>query len=168
MLARSGGLKPTAYPKAAVFVRNKGGAGRLALDVKDVAKHKDSRYDIALEDGDSLNIPKEPKTVKVAGAVGFPSSVLYERGKSLGYYIDQAGGYTDESDKGRVKIVQPDGKVKPVKKMWWDPEPQPGALVVVPPKPPVEKKETLKDVATIMTIITGAVTTIFIAHEATK
>ena len=67
-----------------------------------------------------------------------------------------------------MKIVQPDGKVKPVKRMWWDPEPQPGALVVVPPKPPVEKKETLKDVATIMTIITGAVTTIFIAHEATK
>ena len=168
VLARAGGLKPTAYPRAAVFVRNKGGAGRLALDVKDVAKHKNSRYDIALEDGDSLNIPKEPKTVKVAGAVGFPSSVLYERGKSLGYYIDQAGGYTDDSDKGRVKIVQPNGKVKPVKKMWWDPEPEAGALVVVPPKPPAEHKESLKDIATIVTILTGCVTTIFIASEATK
>ncbi|MGH7488640.1 MAG: hypothetical protein ACREMY_24025, partial [bacterium] len=71
-------------------------------------------------------------------------------------------------DKGRVKIVQPNGKVKPVKKMWWDPEPEAGALVVVPPKPPVEHKETLKDVATIVTILTGCVTTIFIASEATK
>jgi hypothetical protein len=39
---------------------------------------------------------------------------------------------------------------------------------VVPHKPPEEKKDTLKDVATIMTIVTGAITTLFIAHEATK
>ena len=168
VLLRAGGLKPTAYPKAAVFVRNKGGTGRLALDVEDVAKHRGRRYDIALEDGDSLHIPREPKTVKVVGAVGFPVSVLYERGKSLGYYIDQAGGYTDESDKGRVKIVQASGKVQPVKRFWWDPEPEAGALVVVPSKPPAIHKETLKDVATIFTILTGAATTIFVISEATK
>jgi len=161
-------LKPTAYPKAAVFVRNKGGTGRLALNVEDVAKRRGRRYDIALEDGDSLHIPKEPKTVKVVGAVGFPVSVLYERGKSLGYYIDQAGGYTEESDKGRVKIVQASGKVQPVKKFWWDPEPEAGALVVVPPKPPSMQKETLKDVATIVSILAGAATTIFVVSEATK
>jgi protein involved in polysaccharide export with SLBB domain len=168
VLTRAGGLKETAYPKAAVFVRNKGGAGRLALDVEDVAEKHHKRYDIALEDGDSLHIPKEPKTVKVVGAVGFPSSVLYEKGKSLGFYIDQAGGYMDESDKGRVKVVQPNGKVKSVRSFWWDPEPEAGALVVVPPKPPAEKKETLKDVATIVTILAGAATTIFLANEATK
>jgi protein involved in polysaccharide export with SLBB domain len=168
VLQRAGGLKETAYPKAAVFVRKKAGAGRLALDVEGVAKKPGRRHDLALEDGDSLHIPREPKTVKVVGAVGFPSSVLYEKGKSLGFYIDQAGGYMEESDKGRVKIVQPDGKVKGVKSFWWDPEPQAGALVVVPPKPPAEKKETLKDVATIVTILAGAATTIFLASEATK
>jgi protein involved in polysaccharide export with SLBB domain len=168
VLSRAGGLTPTGYPRAAVFVRRKGGTGRLALDVEDVAKGHHKRYDIVLEDGDSLNIPREPKTVKVVGEVGFPVSVLYERGKSLGFYIDQAGGYTDNSDKGRVKIVQPNGRVDPVKKFWWDPMPEAGALVVVPPKPPVQQKETLKDVATIMTILTGAVTSLFVIHEATK
>jgi hypothetical protein len=58
--------------------------------------------------------------------------------------------------------------VKSVKKLWWDPEPEPGALVIVPKKPPSRDKESLKDIATIMTILTGAVTTIFIASEATK
>ena len=48
------------------------------------------------------------------------------------------------------------------------PSPEPGALVVVPIKAPSEKKETLKDVATIMGIISAAATTIFLAHEATK
>jgi hypothetical protein len=52
--------------------------------------------------------------------------------------------------------------------MWFDPSPEAGALVLVPQTGPREKKETLKDVATIMTIISGAVTTIFIAREATK
>ena len=168
VLARAGGLKPSAYPKAAVFVRKKGGAGRLALDVEDVAKHRGRRYDLVLDDGDSLHIPKEPKTVRVVGEVGFPVSVLYERGKPLGYYIDQAGGYTEESDKGRVKVVQPNGRVKPVKKFWWDPEPEAGSLVVVPPKPPQMKTETLKDVATIVSILAGAATTVFVVSKATK
>ena len=167
LLKRAGGLKSTAYPRAAQFTRRKGDAGRLAVDVESVTRGK-KRNDLVLEEGDQLFIPREPKTVKVVGEVGFPASVLYEGGKSLGYYIDQAGGYTDASDKGRVKMVQPNGKVRSPRKMWWDPTPEAGALVLVPKKPPEQKKETLKDVATIMAIVSGAVTTIFLAHEATK
>jgi len=168
VLQRAGGLKPTAYPRAATFTRKKGNAGRLAVDIEDVAMHRGRRYDLILEDGDQVMIPNEPRTVKVVGEVGFPASVLYERGRSLGYYVDQAGGYTEKSDKSRVKVIQPNGKVKSSRKMWWDPEPEPGALVVVPIKAPSEKKETLKDVATIMGILSAAATTIFLAHEATK
>jgi polysaccharide biosynthesis/export protein len=167
VLGRAGGLKPTSYPRAAVFVRRKGGAGRLAVDVESVVRKNKSRYDLVLEDGDSLHIPREPRTVKVVGEVGFPASVLYEKGKSLSHYIQQAGGYTDDSDKKRVKVLQPSGRVEPAKKMWWDPDPQAGSLVIVPRKPPSQNKETLKDVATIMSIITGAVTTIFVVSEAT-
>jgi len=58
--------------------------------------------------------------------------------------------------------------VKPKKGLWSNPSPEAGALVVVPHKPPEKEKDTLKGVATIMTILTGAVTTIFIASEATK
>ena len=168
VLVRAGGLKPTSYPRAAVFVRRKGGAGRLAVDVESVARKNNKKYDLVLEDGDSLHIPREPKTVKVVGEVGFPASVLYEKGKSLSHYVGQAGGYTDDSDKKRVKVLQPNGKVQPVKNMWWDPDPEAGSLVIVPRKPPEQKKETLKDMATIMTILTGAVTTIFVVSEATK
>jgi len=168
VLVRAGGLKPTSYPRAAVFVRRKGGAGRLAVDVESVARKNNKKYDLVLEDGDSLHIPREPKTVKVVGEVGFPASVLYEKGKSLSHYVGQAGGYTDDSDKKRVKVLQPNGKVQPVKNMWWDPDPEAGSLVIVPRKPPEQEKETLKDMATIMTILTGAVTTIFVVSEATK
>lgn len=168
LLQRAGGLKPSAYPRAATFTRRKGNAGRLAVDVQNVAHKKGGRFDLVLEDGDIIDIPREPRSVKVVGEVGLPSSVLYERGRSLGDYIDQAGGYTDKADKGRVRVIQPNGKVRSARRMWWDPEPEAGALVIVPPRPPDQKKETLKDVATIMGILSGAVTTIFLAHEATK
>jgi protein involved in polysaccharide export with SLBB domain len=167
LLKRAGGVKPTAYPPAATFTRRKGDAGRLAVDVESVVKGK-KKNDVVLEEGDAIYIPRQPRTVKVAGEVGFPASVLYERGKTLGFYVDQAGGYTDASDKGRVKVIQPNGRVSSVRKMWWDPVPDPGALVIVPKKPAEQHKETLKDMATIMGIVSGAVTTIFLAHEATK
>ena len=167
LLKRAGGLKSTAYPRAAQFTRAKGNAGRLAVDVESVAKGK-KKNNLVLEEGDQLFIPREPKTVKVAGEVGFPASVLYEGGRSLGYYIDQAGGYTDNSDKGRVKVIQPNGRVKSARKIWWDPSPEPGSLVLVPKRPVEQKKETLKDIATIIGIMSGAATTIFLAHQATK
>jgi len=168
LLQRAGGLKPSAYPRAATFTRKKGNAGRLAVDVQSVARKRGGRHDLVLEDGDVIEIPREPKSVKVVGEVGLASSVLYEKGRSLGDYIDQAGGYTDKSDKSRVRVIQPNGRVRSARHMWWDPEPEPGALIIVPARPPDQKKETLKDMATIMGILSGAVTTIFLAHEATK
>ena len=168
LLTRAGGLKPTAYPRAATFTRSKGNAGRLAVDIESVAKKHNRRHDLTLEDGDVVDIPKEPKTVKVTGEVGSPASVLYESGRSIGYYVDQAGGYTDKSDRGRVRFVLPNGKVRTARRFWFDPEPGPGAVVVVPGKPPSQNKETLKDIATIVGILTGAATTVFLAHEATK
>jgi len=168
LLRRAGGLKPSAYPRAATFTRKKGNAGRLAVNVEKVARKHGGRDDLILEDGDAIDIPREPKSVKVVGEVGLASSVLYEKGRSLGDYIDQAGGYTEKSDKSRVRVIQPNGKVRSARHMWWDPEPEPGALIIVPARPPDQKKETLKDVATIVGIVSGAVTTIFLAHEATK
>jgi len=167
LLKRAGGLKPTAYPRAARFTRIRGGAGRLAVDVESVSRGK-KKSDLVLEEGDQLFIPREPKTVKVAGEVGFPASVLYENGRAMGYYVDQAGGYTDNSDRGHVKVIQPDGKVRSAKHLWFDPHPEPGALILVPKRPAERKKETLKDLATMMGILSGAATTIFLAHEAMK
>jgi protein involved in polysaccharide export with SLBB domain len=100
--------------------------------------------------------------VKVTGEVGFPGSVLYESGRDLDYYVLQAGGFTDRSDHGRVKLVQANGKVKK------SGHPDAGALIVVPAKPPDVRHDTLKDMAAIVGIIAGATTTIFLAVEATK
>jgi protein involved in polysaccharide export with SLBB domain len=81
VLVRAGGLKPTSYPRAAVFVRRKGGAGRLAVDVESVARKNNKKYDLVLEDGDSLHIPREPKTVKVVGRGRVPRERAVREGE---------------------------------------------------------------------------------------
>ncbi len=167
VIERAGGLNPAAYPRAARFTRAKDGAGRIAVRVDEAVKGK-KRWDLVLEDGDAIYIPTEPRTVKVVGEVGFAASVLYDGGKKLDYYVAQAGGYTDRSDKGRTRVIQPSGRVELARSFWGDPKPEAGALVLVPMKPPEEKKETLKDIATIVGVISGAATTIYLIHQATK
>ena len=45
VIARAGGLKPEAYPRAATFVRKKDNAGRLAVRVDEAVKGK-KRWDL--------------------------------------------------------------------------------------------------------------------------
>ncbi len=79
LLTRAGGLKPTAYPRAATFSRSKGNAGRLAVDIESVARKHKRRHDLTLEDGDVVDIPKEPKTVKCMRVVGRSATTWIRR-----------------------------------------------------------------------------------------
>jgi protein involved in polysaccharide export with SLBB domain len=168
LVTRAGGLKPAAYPRAATFSRKKDDVGRMAVNVEAAVLRRDHGQDLVLEDGDAIEIPSEPKSVKVIGEVGFPASVLYARGKSLSYYIEQAGGFTERSDRRRVQVVEANGMVKPARGLWTDRQPDPGALILVPLKPAGEKSEALKDLASIVGILSGAATTIFLVRQVTK
>src|SRR5690606_21355432 len=53
-----------------------------------------SKYDIPLEDEDVIIVPRQLRTVMVRGQVLNPNRVVYQKGKSLRYYINQAGGFT--------------------------------------------------------------------------
>ncbi len=83
--------------------------GRIALTLSDPAALKDSAYDIELEQGDSLQVPSDPKTVQVLGAVFNPSAFIYRSGKAYGYYVDLSGGYSRNADDGNVWILQAGG-----------------------------------------------------------
>ncbi len=84
-----------------------------------------SIYNIPLDPGDAIVVPKDPHTVTVAGDVGLPSTVPYKEGEGVNYYIRQAGGFTPTSSKGDVIAIQPNG-------MKWNPS---GFFLV--PNPPL-------------------------------
>ncbi len=86
--------------------------GRVVLNIsEDSAGQINELPDITLEDGDRLTIPFKPSVVNVLGMVYNDSSYLYQPGKHVGDYLDQAGGTTRDADNGRIYLLHADGSV---------------------------------------------------------
>ena len=69
----------------------------------------------------------------------YANTVAYKKGKRLSYYLEQAGGYSNEAKKSKVYIVYMNGTVARARKMNSSLI-QPGCEIVVPKK----DKERLK------------------------
>ena len=76
-------------------------AGRVNPDVERILAQRGGHEDVALQPGDSLEIPEYMPTVRVEGAVNAPGSVLYREGAGLDYYVQNTGGYARNADNGR-------------------------------------------------------------------
>src|SRR5690606_17929936 len=92
-----------------------------------------SKYDIPLEDEDVIIVPRQLRTVMVRGQVLNPNRVVYQKGKSLKYYINQAGGFTAKAHKRKTFVQHANGAVQG--SLWGYPPVQPGSEIIVPTKP---------------------------------
>lgn len=114
----------------------------VAIDLKYILKHPGSLDDITLEEGDELIIPRINNTVGVGGEVFKPLDIMYERGKSMVDYINDAGGVTTRGNKRKTFVIYPNGgsaKRRMVLGLFAKyPKVQPGSQVFVPQK--VERK----------------------------
>lgn len=109
-------------------------SNRIPILWDNILEDTSSVYNIPIEPRDSIIIPKNPNVIYVLGEVGIPSSVPYQEGEGLSYYIDQAGGYTENSGEGYEIVILPNGK-KWSPSYWFfipDPEILSGSTVVVP------------------------------------
>lgn len=93
-----------------------------------------SDADLVLREGDELIVPQYVNTVKINGTVMFPNTVLYQKGKRLKHYINQAGGYGQRAQKNKVYVVYMNGTVAQVKG-GSSKYIQPGCEIIVPNKP---------------------------------
>lgn len=62
--------------------------------------------DVTLRDGDEIYIPTFPNKVQIFGRVQRPGIVSFEKGKTLKWYLDKVGGYTETADKSRIAIIR--------------------------------------------------------------
>lgn len=69
----------------------------VGIELHKVLAKPYQREDLLLLDGDIITVPKELQTVRVVGEVLNPNNVVYVKGKSLSYYVNQAGGFTSEA-----------------------------------------------------------------------
>lgn len=73
-----------------------------------------SDANIILREGDRLVVPKYNATVKINGAVMYPNTVAFESGKSARYYINEAGGFSQNARKSGAFIIYMNGRVAKV------------------------------------------------------
>ncbi|MHB8079035.1 MAG: polysaccharide biosynthesis/export family protein [Candidatus Krumholzibacteriia bacterium] len=166
LVARAGGLKETSFLPAARLERASDGVGNVAIDLEKALTKPRSVHDLTLRPGDELLIPEVQETVKVTGVVGFPTSLVFRHGQSLGDYIDSAGGYADGADKWKTRVVYPNGMSRPIKRIWRDPGVLAGSTIVVPAKAKQEDHTigTLKDIAAIL----ASVATVWLVIDRTS
>jgi len=83
--------------------------GRVALKLDAPEKMKGGPFDIELENGDTVAVPRTPAAVLVIGSVRNPTAVTWQQGREVDYYLNQSGGLTKDADKSEIYIVKPDG-----------------------------------------------------------
>ena len=181
IVKRAGNLTTDAYAKGARLVRmrseeevfrsqaalkvaNQGGKDSISFKTLDLADaynvgieldkallNPGSDYDLVLRPGDRLIVPEYDNTVKINGAVMYPNTVVYKQNEKLAYYINQAGGYSDNAKKNRSFVIYMNGTVSKVK--GGDKNAiQPGSEIIIPSKEQA-RKLTLPEILSLSTSV---------------
>ncbi len=161
LMGRAGGPTEDAFLKGAQLHRLN--EGRIIIDFSKALKTPTSPDNIEIAHGDSIHVPRLPETIRVSGAVANPGQLLYVPGKKSSYYVANTGGYTENANRGGVKIQRVTGEVISAKRrLWPDPQVQRGDQIVVlaqEEKRPVDWGRRLRDATTI---VASLATTVYI------
>lgn len=167
LVERAGGLSPYAYVEGATLIRKKAGKVekeqqkmlgelkqrdttmvtiadkkvefRVGIDLNEILKRKGTNADLILEEGDRLLIPTKKLTVEVQGEVHSPSIIPYVKGKSLRYYVDNAGGFSENAKKNKTYVMYNNGSANVTKSFMGIrnyPKIEPGTTILVPARKP--------------------------------
>ena len=127
-----------------------------------LAKTKNGKHDIILQEGDIVFVPEINPFVTVQGSVQSPLKIAFDKEYDrLMYYIDKAGGFGVKPWKRRVFVTYANGKSRRTKNfafLHFYPKEKEGSTVIVPPK---LKNDDTGDmvksilIATIPVILTG-------------
>lgn len=131
--------------------------GRMVVRLDQPEKLENRPEDVILEDGDTLRVGEAPSSVLVIGSVRTSTSVQYQDGAGVEYYVNRVGGFTKEADKKEVHIVKADGSAESgftnIRTV------EPGDSIIVPPKEE-EKIRALPTFRDVMTILGQSMITI--------
>lgn len=111
----------------------------IAIDMNAVLSNPGSRFDLILEEGDIITIPRQLQTVRLRGDVIYPTTVRYEELRGMKYYINRAGGFENRARRKRTYVIYANGEVARTKQLLGIrvyPNIEPGAEVIVPSKGP--------------------------------
>ncbi len=97
-----------------------------------------SKFNLILQDGDVLSIPKQLQTVRVRGQVLYPTRVSYDNASNFKNYVSLAGGFSDDARIKRSYIVYANGRAERTKQFLFFrsfPKVEPGSDIFIPERP---------------------------------
>ncbi len=103
----------------------------VGIELDKAIANPESDANIVLRAGDKLVLPQYTATVKINGAVMYPNTVAFTKGKSARYYINAAGGFAQNARKSGAYIIYMNGVVARVSQ---GAKIEPGCEIVVPSK----------------------------------
>ncbi len=114
------------------------GEGRLVINL-DEALAGNSKFNIYIEDGDTLIIPQATNIINIIGEVRNPNVVNYSESLDTNDYLNLAGGLTQRADSADIFIIRANGSIVSLQKSFFSlglsrPKFQPGDTLVVPIK----------------------------------
>jgi len=198
ILFRAGGITAEAYPKGAKLLRliNADTVERkktlanlkrmsfdssriaalqeaktvLVIDLDRIMKKPKSEWDIALQNGDKIVVPKEFQSVRLSGAVTSPVLVRYQKGQGLKKYVSFAGGFLETAKESRTYVIYPNGSVRQTGHFWFlkfYPKIEPGSEIIVPLRP-ARRELTAAETVGIFSAITSTLSLIVLTIVSLK
>ena len=112
---------------------------RIAINFKKIIEDPTGVANYTLLDGDIIDVLKTDPLVKISGEVLLSTRTGYVKGKSLNYYIAQAGGTNYRARRSKIYVLYADGHVKRTNNGFIGlfrsyPKLEEGAEIVVPRK----------------------------------
>lgn len=163
VIQRAGGLTQTSHAEGFRFYR---GGNLVNVELQEVLRNSNHHDNLVLLPGDSMVVPEYDPVVLVQGAVNSPSTVLYRKGEGLGYYIDNAGGYAQTADAGRVHVQYANGATRVRHKFLFfgsSPKPEPGSTVTVPAKAETGGSNLVAILSSVAQIVVTGATLVIVA-----
>jgi protein involved in polysaccharide export with SLBB domain len=127
----------------------------VGIQLDEALKNPQSDANIELREGDRLLLPRYNATVKINGAVMYPNTVAYERGKNAKHYINAAGGFAQNARKNSAYIIYMNGMVS---KVSHGAKVEAGCEIVVPSK--ITRRTSPAEIATLGTSMASIATMI--------
>jgi protein involved in polysaccharide export with SLBB domain len=114
----------------------------IGIDLVKILAQPHSKFDILVQEGDRLIIPKQLQTVSLNGELLHPITARYDDRNKFRDYIRSAGGFTSTASRSKSYVIYANGSVDITRSALGIknyPRLEPGAEIVVPKKEAVRK-----------------------------
>lgn len=129
----------------------------IGIELVKILEKPHTKYDIIVQEGDRLIVPKELQTVSMSGELLHPITARFDSRNRFKDYISNAGGFTSIANRSKSYVIYANGSVDVTHSFFGIknyPKMEPGAEIVVPKKDET-KRMTVGELISVGSAITS-------------